>query len=96
MLNLSQKVQIPTSFGQDVSPAFITLGHEFGHAYNTAIGLNNQKIYDPNNIDPILRKVTWDELSAMSFENKLRAYSKLPTRIAYTWDSFGNLFFPIP
>ena len=85
----------PNEKGSTSRPAYIGLAHELGHAYSAIMGNANYDYFDPNNIDSNLSRVTWDEYSAMLFENKVRKGGNIPIRTCYTYDLNHNKFMPL-
>ena len=99
-VNFNQDVSCPTEKGEESAPWYIIFGHELKHAANANKGMADNNPYDPKHVDPNLRQVTKDELSAMMYENYLRQKAvlpkgkHLPLRTAYSMYE-RELFFPV-
>ena len=96
-MNYQQKIDIPirTNEREKERPFYIVLGHELKHGNNAMKGINNRKQWDPHTDDIKLRKATYDEFSAMSYENMLREKAGLPLRTSYSFYSNNDPFMPI-
>ncbi len=84
----------PNREGNSGRPPFIGLAHEIAHAVNSNKGMMNRVLFAPKH--NVFKKVTYDEMSAMRFENIIRANAHVPLRIAYSFDENDSLFMPIP
>lgn len=83
----------PNREGNSGRPPFIGLAHEIAHAVNSNKGMMNRVLFAPKH--NVFKKVTYDEMSAMRFENIIRANAHVPLRIAYSFDENDSLFMPI-
>lgn len=93
-MNYQQKIEIPINMNEREydRPFYIVLGHELKHGDNAMKGISNHKQWDPHTDDFTLRKATYDEFSAMSYENMLREKAGLPLRTSYSFYSNNEPF----
>ena len=85
----------PNSFKETYRRPVIGLSHELGHAYSSMNGTQDSRPYDPQNPNPQLGEVKYDEYNAMKIENLIRVELGIPMRIGYTIYN-DKIFFPFP
>ena len=88
-VDVNNQPSLPTEEGMQEAPLFITLGHELGHAFRTAKGINDESLWDSF----VSSTITKDELYASMYENFIRNEHGIPLRTHYAtkvgWQGIG-------